>query len=99
MQVRFTQAHGHGLDNLFVNFVDGQVAFNENHAFGFARGDFAILLPDALIKGIVFPLESAFVLAVLLGDAVTAAPGAMEAELKGRQQEQGQVGLETAADK
>src|SRR5580704_1740817 len=99
VQVRFTQSHGHGLGDLFVNFVDGQVAFNKNHPLGFARGDLAILLPDALIKGVVFPLESAFVLAVLLGDPVTAAPGAVETELERRQQQQGQVGLETTADK
>src|SRR5579863_9136481 len=87
VQVRFTQAHGHGLDDLFVNFVNSQVAFDENHAFGFARGDLAILLPDASMKGVVFLLESASVLAVLLGDPVKAAPGAVETELEGRQQQ------------
>ena len=59
-----------------MDLVDAQVAFNQDHALLLAGGDFAVLLPDAFVEGILLSLEAAFVLAILFGSALVAAAGA-----------------------
>ena len=57
----FAETHGNGFDHLLVDFVDAEVAFNDNYALRFAGGDFAIFFPDAAVKIVLLLLEAAFV--------------------------------------
>ena len=57
-------AFGDGFDDLLVDFVDAEVALDEDDAVGFAGGDFAVLLPDAAEEGVVLLLEAVLVLPV-----------------------------------
>ena len=50
-------------DDLLVNLVGGQVAFDADDATGFAGGDFHVLFPDAAVKAFLLQLEAVFVLA------------------------------------
>ena len=56
-------ALGDGLDDLLVDFVDGEVALDEDDAVGLAGGDFAVLFPDAAEEGVLLRLEAVFVAA------------------------------------
>ena len=46
-------ALGDGFEDLLVDLVDREVAFDEDDAAGLAGGDFAVLLPDAAKEGIL----------------------------------------------
>ena len=92
------EAFGYGFGDLLVDLVDGEVALDEGDALGLARGDFAVLFPDALVEGFLLLLEAVFILAGLGGDAVIAASGAVQADGERGQQEQGEIGLQVAAD-
>ena len=73
---RKQQAFGHGFDNLLVDFVDGQVAGDQDYTVGFAGGDFAVFLPHTAMEGVLLLLEAVFVLAGLGLIAGVAAAGA-----------------------
>jgi len=87
-----------GCGDLFVCFVDREVALNQDDAVGLAAGDLVILFPYAAVKGVLLGFKAGFVGAVLVGGAVVAAAGAVKGGFKGGQQQEGQVGLEVAAD-
>jgi len=89
---------GYGFDDLLVDFVDGEVAFNEDDAGGFAGGDFAVFEVDAEVELVLFLLEAAFVVAGFLKGALVAGAGAGEGGVKGGQEQEGQVGLEVGAE-
>ena len=62
--MRKTQdALGDGLDDLLVDFIDAEVAFDEDDALGLASGDFAVLFPYAAIEGVAFGFEAVLVAA------------------------------------
>ena len=73
------QAFGNGLDDLFVNFVGAEVAFDEDDAIGFAPGDLTVFLPNAAEEFALFLLKAVFVLAGFSGRALIAAARAGEA--------------------
>ena len=89
---------GHGFDNLLVNLVDGEVAADADDTIGLARGDFTVLFPDAAVEGVGFLLEAVFVGAGFGLDAGVAPAGARERGIEGRQQQEGQVRLQAAAE-
>ena len=92
------QTFGDGFGDLFVDLVDGEVAGDEDDAVGFAGGDFAVLLPDAAVEGVLLLLEAVFVLAGLGFVAGVAAAGAGQAGVEGGQQQESEVGLKIAAN-
>ena len=94
----FAEAHRYGLHHLLVDLIDVEVSFDDEDAFRFARGDGAVLIPDATVERILFLLEAAFIFAILSGDAVIAAARAAEAGIEGGKQEESQVRLQAAAD-
>jgi hypothetical protein len=81
-----------------VDFVDGQIAFDQDDAAGFAGGDLVVFLPDAREEGVLLLLEAGFVEAGIGLDVLVAAAGAGQAEFERGQQQQGQVGLKVPAD-
>src|SRR5579862_1645279 len=74
----FAEAHGDRFNDLFMDFFDCQIAFNDDNAVRFAGGDFAVFLPYAAVKGILLLLEAPFIFAGLQGGAIVAAAGAVE---------------------
>lgn len=95
---RSDEALGDGLGDLLMDFVDGEIAFNEDNALRLAHGNLAVLVPDALIEGFLLLLEAVFVVTCLSGYAVITPAGSLQADGKGRQEEQGEVWLQIAAD-
>ena len=91
-------AFGDGFYDLFVNFVDAEVAGDENDAGGFAGGDLSVLFPDAAMEGVVLLLEAVLVLAGLRFFAGVAAAGAGQGGVERGQKQQGEVGLKVTAD-
>ena len=98
-QARGDEPLAHGLDDLFVDFVDAEVAFDDHDALRFAAGDGAILLPDAAEEGLFLAFEAAFVLAGLGLDAIVAAASPLEADFKRGEKQNRQVRLKIAAEK
>jgi hypothetical protein len=96
------QSGGYGSDDLLVNFFYGEIALDEDDAGWFAEGDFAIFLPDAGVEGTLLQFEAIFVGARIwagLGlDSLIAAAGAEEGRLEAGKEQEGQVGLEIAAE-
>ena len=89
---------GYRLHNLLVDFIDGEVALNEDYAVGVAGGDLAVFLPDAAVEGVLLLLKAVFVFAGLGFVAGVAVAGAGERGIERGQEQEGQVGLEVAAD-
>ena len=56
--MRFAEPHGDRFDHLLVDFVDAEIAFDDNHAVRFAGGDLAVLLPDAAVKFVLLRARS-----------------------------------------
>ena len=77
-----------------MDFVDGEVALDEDDAGGFAGGDFLVFLPYAAVEGVLLQLEAVFVLAGFGVFALIAAAGAGQRGFKGRQEQESQVRLE-----
>src|SRR5580693_6649247 len=96
--MRGNKSFGDGFDDLLMHFVDGEVAFYENDAIGLACRDFAVLMPDAAVEVLLLLLKAVFILAVACNLAIVASAGAVEAAFQRREQEQGEIGLEIAAD-
>ena len=88
------EALGNGFDDLLVDFIDAEIAFDEDDAVRFAGGDFAVFLPGAAVEGVLLLLEAVFVFAGLLVGALVAMAGAGEAGFEGGQQQQGEIGLQ-----
>ena len=88
----------HRFDDLLVNLVDREIAFDQDDAIGFAASDLAILLPNALEKFTVFLLEPILILSRLCCCALIATARASEAGIKGRKEQQREIGLQVAAD-
>ena len=86
MQIRILRASenplGDGFDDLLVDFVDGEVAFDQDDALGLAGGDLAVFLPDAAIESVLLGLEAVFVAAGFGFDAVVAAARAGQRDSK-----------------
>jgi hypothetical protein len=91
-------ALGDGFDDLLVDLVYGEVAFNENDAVGLARGDLAIFLPDATKEGVLLGFKAVFVAAGFGFHAVVATARAGQRRLEAGQQQEGEIGLKAAAD-
>ena len=66
-------ALGDGFEDLLVDLVDREVALDEDDAVRLARGDGAVLLPDAAEEGIFLRLEAVFAGAGFSLDAIVAA--------------------------
>ena len=81
-----------------MDFVDGELAFDEDYAGGVAAGDLAVFFPDAAVEGVLLGFEAGFVGAILVGGALVASAGAVEGSFKAGQQQQGEVGLEVSAE-
>jgi hypothetical protein len=81
-----------------MDFVDGQIAFDQDHAIRFARSDFAVFLPDAAVKSIVLGFEAILVFAGFGFDAVVAPAGAGQRNFEAGQEKQSQVGLQVSAN-
>jgi hypothetical protein len=92
------EAVGYGGGDGFVDFFDGEVAFDEDDAGGFAGGDLTVLFPDAAVEGVLFSFKAAFVETVLRGDALVAPAGAGQAGFETGEQQEGEVGLEVGAE-
>jgi len=92
------QVGSDGSDDLLVDFFDGVIAFDKDHAIRFAERDFPVFLPHACIEGILLRLEAIFILTGLGLGALVAAAGANERRLQAGQQEDSQVGVQVAAD-
>ena len=92
------EAFRDSFDDLFVDFVDGEIALDEDDPVWFAPGDFAVLLPDAAEERIVLCLEAALVLAIASLHAHVAVAGALERCLKAGKEQQCEIGLQAAAD-
>ena len=96
------QACGDGGDDFFVDFFNGEVAFDEDDAGRFAEGDLEIFLPDAAVEGVVFRFKAGFVGAGLGGYTPVAASGAgkisSDRGFKRGQEQEGEVGLEVGAE-
>src|SRR5215472_16660685 len=88
----------HRFDDLFVNLVDREIAFDQDDAIGFAASDLAILLPNALEKFTLFLLEPILILPRLCCRALIATACASEAGLKRRKKQQREIGLQVTAD-
>ena len=80
-------ALGDGFEDLLVDLVDREVAFDEDDAAGLAGGDFAVLLPDAAEEGILLRLEAAFAGTRFGLDAIVAAARAVERGCKAGQKQ------------
>ena len=92
------QTFGDGFYDLFVDFVDAEIAFDDDDAVGFATGDLAVLLPHAAEELALLLLEAVFILAGFGGVLLVAAACAGEACVERWKQQQGEVGLKVAAD-
>ena len=92
------EAFGDSFDDLFVNFVDTEVAFYQDNTVRFAGGDLSILFPNAAVEGVLLLLEAVFVFAGLCFVAGVAVAGAGERGVEAGQQQESEVGLEVAAD-
>ena len=66
-------ALGDGFDDLLVDFVDGEVTFNEDNAVGLPCGDLSILFPDAAKESIPLGFKAIFIAAGFGFHAVVAA--------------------------
>ena len=85
-----------------MDFFDGEVAFEEDYAIGFAEGDVAVLLPDAGVELVLLQLKAILILIGLRAGlglcALVATAGTDEAGLEAGQEKEGEVGLKVAAD-
>ena len=81
-----------------MDFVDGEVAFDEGNADGLAASDLVVFVPYAAVEGVLLGFEAGLVGAVLVGGALVAASSTVEGSFKAGKQEQGEVGLEVAAE-
>ena len=77
------EALGDGFDDLLVDLVDAEIAFDEDDAVWLAGGDFAIFLPGAAVEGFLLLFEAVFVAARLLISALVAMTGTGQAGFKG----------------
>jgi len=82
--------------DLLMHGVDGAVAFDHDDAGGIAGGDLAVFVVDAAMKELVLALEACFV-AFGAGGSVVAAAGAVEGLVEIGEQQEGEVGIEAAA--
>lgn len=79
------------------DLLDGSGLVEQGDAVGLAGGDGEVLVVDAAVEGVAFALEAVFVGAVLAGVAIVAAAGAIEGGFEGREEQQGEVGLDAVA--
>ena len=86
-----------GFDDLLVDFIDAQIAFDHHDTVWFPTGDFAVLFPHALEELALLLLEAVFILAGLCSVLLIAPASADEACVEGRQQKQRDVRLKVSA--
>ena len=103
---RGLQTIGDGFYDFLVDFIDCEVAFDQDYAGWFAEGDLAVFLPDADVEGVVLRFEAVFVRSGLRAGfgvglglyTLVAAAGADQRGFEARQKQEGEVRLEVAAD-
>jgi len=58
---RGLQTIGDGFYDFLVDFIDCEVAFDQDYAGWFAEGDLAVFLPDADVEGVLLGFEAVLV--------------------------------------
>jgi hypothetical protein len=87
-----------GSYNALVDLFDGEVAIDYDDTHIVAGGDFAVLVVDPGEEVGLFLLKAVFVVAGFLGMAGVAAAGATQGGVEVGEQEEGEIGLEVAAE-
>ena len=89
-------------DDLFMDFVNAEVALNDDYALWLASGDLAVFVPDSAVKGLLLLFEATFVETSLGALAVIAVARTSEISAKagfeGGEKEHSQIRIQFAAN-
>ena len=85
------------LYDALVDFINGAVAVDCDHTQRLAGGNLLVFVEDAAVERGALLLKAVFVASCGRDRTLIALPGARQRAIKIRQQQQGQVGLEAAA--
>jgi hypothetical protein len=85
------------LYDALVDFINGAITVNCDHTQRLTGSNFPVFVEDTAVELGAFLLEAVFVASRSRDRTLIALPGAGQRSIKIRQQQHGQVGLETAA--